>query len=109
MQSLEDDQIQLDLEGRAKARVGRNVLKVNARNYRHAASNYAREVGVLKAELGFSFGMCGWFYNLKEIFMNEAGGVAGKCSQAFKEAFMLRDVHGQLRTTCTCTGLGASA
>ena len=44
---------------------------VIARNYRHAASNYAREAGVLKAELGFIFGMGGGFYNLKEIFMNK--------------------------------------
>merc|ERR1712129_419091 len=29
----------------------------------------------------------GWFYILKEIFMGEAGGVAGECSQAVKEAF----------------------
>ena len=33
------------------------------------------------------FGMLGWFYILKEIFMGEAGGVAGECSQAVKEAF----------------------
>ena len=26
------------------------------------------------------FGMLGWFYILKEIFMGEAGGVAGECS-----------------------------
>ena len=46
--------------------------------------------------------MGGWFYNLKEIFVNEAGGVAGECALAFKEAFMQRGAHGQLRTTCTC-------
>ena len=33
------------------------------------------------------FGMLGWFYILKEIFMGEAGGAAGECSQAVKEAF----------------------
>ena len=29
--------------------------------------------------------MGGWFYILKEIVMSEAGGLAGECSQAFKE------------------------
>ena len=32
---IEDDQIQLDLEGCAKARVGMHVLEVVAQNYRH--------------------------------------------------------------------------
>merc|ERR1712154_450973 len=38
-------------------------------------------------ETGFVFGLLGWFYILKEIFMGEAGGVAGECSQAVKESF----------------------
>ena len=59
------------------------------------AFGYAGETGVLGAWMGFSFGMGSWFYMLKEIVMSEAGGVAGECSQAFKEAFKQR----QLRTT----------
>jgi len=48
---------------------------------------YAGETGALEAWIGFIFGMFGWFYILKEIFTGEAGGVAGECSQAVKEAF----------------------
>ena len=48
------------------------------------AFGYAGETGVLEAWIGFIFGMSGWFYILKEIFMGEAGGVAGECSQVFK-------------------------
>jgi len=51
------------------------------------AFGYAGETGALEAWIGFILGMCGWFYILKEIFMGEAGGVAGECSQAVKEAF----------------------
>ena len=40
-----------------------------------------------------SSGMGGWFYILKAIFMSEAGGVAGECSQAFKEAFREAAAH----------------
>ena len=46
------------------------------------AFGYAGETGVLEAWIGFSFGMGSWFCILKEIFMSEAGGVAGECSQA---------------------------
>merc|ERR1712238_31098 len=37
--------------------------------------------------LGFVFGMAGWAYILYEIFLGEAGGVAGNCSEAVKDAF----------------------
>merc|ERR1740129_803317 len=37
--------------------------------------------------LGFVFGMAGWAYILYEIFLGEAGGVAGNCSAAVKDAF----------------------
>ena len=70
------------------------------------AFGYAGETGVLEARIGFIFGMGGWFCILKEIFMSEAGGVAGECSQAFKEAFKRGDVGGQLCTTCTCASTG---
>ena len=49
---IEDDQIQLDLEGCAEARVGRHVLEVVARNWRHVAFGYAGETGVLEAWVG---------------------------------------------------------
>ena len=48
---------------------------------------YAGKTVALEAWIGFIIGMGGWFHILKEIFMSEAGGVAGECSQAFKEAF----------------------
>jgi len=51
------------------------------------AFGYMGETGALEAWIGFIFGMFGWFYILKEIFTGEAGGVAGECSQAVKEAF----------------------
>merc|ERR1711992_92162 len=51
------------------------------------AFGYAGETGAMEAWIGFIFGMLGWFYILKEIFMGEAGGVAGECSQAVKESF----------------------
>jgi len=51
------------------------------------AFGYMGETGALEAWIGFIFGMLGWFYILKEIFMGEAGGVAGECSQAVKESF----------------------
>ena len=66
------------------------------------AFGYTRETSVLEARIGFIFGMGDWFCILKETFMSEAGGVAGECSQAFKEAFKRGDVGGQLCTTCTC-------
>ena len=51
------------------------------------AFGYAGKTVALEAWIGFIIGMGGWFHILKEIFMSEAGGVAGECSQAFKEAF----------------------
>ena len=55
---------------------------------------YAGETGELEGWIGIIIGMSCW-YILKAIFMSETGGVAGECSQAFKEAFKQR----QLRTT----------
>ena len=46
------------------------------------AFGYAGDTGGLEAWIGFSLGMGSWFCILKEIFMSEAGGVAGECSQA---------------------------
>merc|ERR1740123_2224733 len=37
--------------------------------------------------LGFGFAVAGWAYILYEIFLGEAGGVAGNCSEAVKDAF----------------------
>ena len=83
---MADDQRQLDLEGCARAGVGRQVLEVLLRTIATLAFGYAGETGVLEARIGFIFGMGDWFCILKEICMCEAGGVAGECSQAFKEA-----------------------
>merc|ERR1712224_1135302 len=36
---------------------------------------------------GFIGGMCGWLFILFEIFLGEAGGMAGQCSEAVKTSF----------------------
>jgi len=41
----------------------------------------------LGSETGFVDDMAGWAYILYEIFLGEAGGVAGNCSEAVKDAF----------------------
>ena len=61
------------------------------------AFGYAGDTGVLEAWIGLIFGMSGWFYIRKGIFMSEAGGVAGERSQAFKEAFKRGDVAAAVR------------
>merc|ERR1711937_873911 len=43
---------------------------------------YAGEVSALPAIIGFIGGMCGWGFILYEIFLGEAGGTAGDCSEA---------------------------
>merc|ERR1719323_1988863 len=48
---------------------------------------FAGETGGINAWAGFIFGMAGWAYILYEIFLGEAGGVAGNCSAAVKDAF----------------------
>jgi len=48
---------------------------------------FAGETGGINAWAGFIFGMAGWAYILYEIFLGEAGGVAGNCSEAVKDAF----------------------
>jgi len=48
---------------------------------------FAGETGGINAWVGFVFGMAGWAYILYEIFLGEAGGVAGNCSTAVKDAF----------------------
>jgi len=42
------------------------------------ACGYAGESGLIGAAPGFIFGMCGWGFILYEIFMGEAGAIAGK-------------------------------
>ena len=71
---MADDQRQLDLEGCARAGVGRQVLEVLLRTIATLAFGYAGETGVLEARIGFIFGMGDWFCILKEICMCEAGG-----------------------------------
>jgi bacteriorhodopsin len=39
---------------------------------------YMGEALIISPWVGFAVGMCGWFFILFEIFMGEAGGVAGK-------------------------------
>jgi bacteriorhodopsin len=48
---------------------------------------YMGEIYLLPAMVGFIGGMCGWFFILFEIFMGEAGGTAGDCSDAVKTSF----------------------
>ena len=42
------------------------------------AFGYAREAGVLEALIDFMCGMGGCFYSIKEMFLSEAGNVAGE-------------------------------
>merc|ERR1712178_569822 len=48
---------------------------------------YLGEIYLLPAMVGFIGGLCGWFFILFEIFMGEAGGTAGECSEAVKTSF----------------------
>jgi len=48
---------------------------------------YLGEIYLVPAVVGFIGGMCGWFFILFEIFMGEAGGSAGACSDAVKTSF----------------------
>jgi len=48
---------------------------------------YMGEIYLLPAMVGFIGGMLGWFFILFEIFMGEAGGTAGDCSDAVKTSF----------------------
>jgi len=48
---------------------------------------YVGEIYLVPAWIGFVGGMCGWFFILFEIFMGEAGGTAGACTDAVKTAF----------------------
>merc|ERR1712070_120367 len=54
------------------------------------AAGYAGEAGFVNAWIGFVVGMAGWFFILFEIFMGEAGQVAGtgdKVSDNVKASF----------------------
>merc|ERR1712029_1051535 len=51
------------------------------------AFGYAGETGAMEAWMGYIFGLAGRAYILYEIFLGEAGGVAGNCSEAVKDAF----------------------
>merc|ERR1712046_460055 len=48
---------------------------------------YLGEIQVLNPWIGFCGGMCGWFFILAEIFMGEAGGMSGQCSEAVATSF----------------------
>jgi len=48
---------------------------------------YCGEIKVINPYVGFGGGMCGWFFILFEIFMGEAGGMAGQCSEAVATSF----------------------
>merc|ERR1712193_178939 len=48
---------------------------------------YLGETAVIPAWPGFALGLCGWFFILNEIFMGEAGGMAGGCSSAVATSF----------------------
>jgi bacteriorhodopsin len=48
---------------------------------------YMGEIYLLPAWIGFAGGMLGWFFILFEIFMGEAGGTAGDCTEAVKSSF----------------------
>ena len=60
------------------------------------AFGYDGKTVALEAWIGFIIGMGAWFHILKDIFMREAGGVAGECSQAQVQAgcTSLRDLPG---------------
>jgi len=48
---------------------------------------YLGEIQVLSPWIGFIGGMCGWAFILAEIFVGEAGGMAGQCSEAVATSF----------------------
>merc|ERR1712054_404446 len=48
---------------------------------------YLGEIYLLPAMVGFIGGLCDWFFILQEIFMGEAGGTAGDCSESVKTSF----------------------
>jgi len=48
---------------------------------------YLGEIQFIKPMFGFIGGMCGWFFILMEIFVGEAGGKVGACSEAVATAF----------------------
>jgi len=48
---------------------------------------YAGETRAMDPMIGFAIGMLGWFFILFEIFMGEASGVAGECSEAVKSSY----------------------
>merc|ERR1719247_1388518 len=48
---------------------------------------YLGEIAVLPAWPAFIGGLCGWGFILNEIFMGEAGGTAGSCSEAVASSF----------------------
>jgi bacteriorhodopsin len=50
-------------------------------------SGYLGEIGSLPAWPAFAAGMAGWGFILFEIFAGEAGGSAGKCSEAVATSF----------------------
>merc|ERR1712036_141850 len=52
------------------------------------AFGYCGEAKFLNPWVGFALGMCGWFFILFEIFMGEAGTVAGdKVNEYVKSSF----------------------
>jgi bacteriorhodopsin len=48
---------------------------------------YMGEIYLVPAFVGFVGGLSGWFFILFEIFMGEAGGTAGDCTEAVKTSF----------------------
>jgi len=51
------------------------------------AFGYAGETNLINPQYGFSFGCTGWAFILYEIFMGEAGGIAGSCTNAVVNSF----------------------
>merc|ERR1719155_187019 len=51
------------------------------------AFGYVGEAGIINAWVGFLVGMAGWGFILFEIFMGEAGGLAGDCSPHVAQSF----------------------
>merc|ERR1711941_78042 len=48
---------------------------------------YLGEIGAIFGQLGFTLGICGWFFILFEIFAGEAGGTAKDCSESVAASF----------------------
>jgi bacteriorhodopsin len=48
---------------------------------------YCGEIQLINPMYGFIGGMCGWAFILFEIFLGEAGGSVGSCSDAVKTSF----------------------